>query len=67
MVDASPSDAFEPTPEMVAAGMKVLALFDSRDPAEWVVEAVFRAMQEAARSQLSRGSSAPNDPITSPK
>jgi hypothetical protein len=40
-----PTNAIEITPEMIAAGMEEYALFDSRDCGEWVVAAVYRAME----------------------
>jgi hypothetical protein len=37
----------EVTPEMVEAGLTELALFDSGDPGEWMVHAIYRAMEKA--------------------
>jgi hypothetical protein len=42
-------DEIEVTPEMLKAGLDEYALFDSVDPGEWVVSAVYRAMARAAR------------------
>jgi hypothetical protein len=41
-------EEIEVTEEMVEAGIREYALFDSIDPGEWVVSAVFRGMLRAA-------------------
>lgn len=49
--DASP-EAIEVTPAMLAAGDAAFALFDGLDPLEWILPAVYRAMELARRSQV---------------
>ena len=46
----NPVDAvdIEITPEMIKAGIEEYALFDSVDPGEWVVSAIYRAMRRIA-------------------
>jgi hypothetical protein len=45
--DDSSAD-LEVTPEMLEAGLEEYALFDSEDPGEWVVTAIYRAMAKKA-------------------
>lgn len=40
------------TPAMLAAGDEAYALFDSYDPLEWVIPAIYRAMELARRNHL---------------
>ncbi|MGH7097779.1 MAG: hypothetical protein ACREE4_09000 [Stellaceae bacterium] len=41
-------EEIEITPEMIEAGVNELALFDSVDRGEWIVDAVYRAMARVA-------------------
>jgi hypothetical protein len=43
-------EEIEITEEMLRAGIEEYALFDSQDPGEWVVAAIYRAMRKAADS-----------------
>lgn len=56
-----PDPSVDVTPEMVAAGMKVLALWDVGDPWDWIVTEVYRAM-DAARVRSSPPGGNEGDP-----
>jgi hypothetical protein len=43
--NGAPENKIEISPEMLAAGVEVYALFDFADPGEWVVSAIYRAMR----------------------
>ena len=43
----------EITPEMMAAGIAEYALFESADPGEWVVDAIYRVMRKMERRAAS--------------
>jgi hypothetical protein len=44
------AEDIEITPEMLRAGIEEYALFDSQDPGEWVVSAIYRAMRKSRRA-----------------
>ena len=41
------SDEVEITPRMIEAGVEAYALFELLDPGDWIVSAVYRAMERA--------------------
>jgi hypothetical protein len=44
-------EQIEITSEMIEAGVSELALFDSSDRREWIVSAVYAAMERIARAR----------------
>jgi hypothetical protein len=52
---ADPAMEIEVTPEMIEAGLDEYALFSSRDPGEWVVAAIYRAMEKIRLAHGSGG------------
>ena len=44
--------AIEVTPEMIAVGIEEYGLFDWGDPGEWVVLAIYRAMELQRRRSI---------------
>lgn len=45
------AEEIEVTPEMIAAGDAAYALFDGHDPLEWILPAIYRAMESVRRRQ----------------
>ena len=47
----APETEIEVTPEMIEAGVEEYSLFSSGDRGEWVVAAVYRAMEKMRRAK----------------
>jgi hypothetical protein len=44
----------EITPEMIEAGIRAYDLYDSEDPYEWIVAAIYTAMEKARLREAGR-------------